>query len=117
MHKRSISYYEIVQAGDSLFALKSQPGIQQDFLVTMKSADDPASEQTVVDPNAIDKTGHMAIQFFVPSLDGQKVAVCLTEGGSESGTVHVYETAGGKALTDVVPRVNFPTAGGSVAWN
>src|SRR5262249_31211507 len=40
-----------------------------------------------------------------------------SEGGTESGTVHVYETATGKERTvDVVPRVQGGTAGGSVAW-
>ena len=61
--------------------------------------------------------GTTAIDFYVPSLDGKRVAVSLSEGGSEEGTVHVYETATGKELGDVIPRVNGGTAGGSVAWN
>jgi prolyl oligopeptidase len=45
------------------------------------------------------------------------VAVSLSEGGSEVGTLHIYETAGGKELPDVIPRVQCPTGGGSVAWD
>src|SRR5262249_35010280 len=61
--------------------------------------------------------GTTTIDFYVPSLDGKRVAVSLSEGGSEEGTVYVYETATGKKLSDVIPRVNGGTAGGSVAWD
>src|SRR5262249_29434071 len=70
----------------------------------------------VVDPNTIDKKGKTAIDFYVPSPDGKQVAVVLSEGGSEEGTLYVYETATGKKLDDVIPRVEFPTGGGDVAW-
>ena len=53
----------------------------------------------------------------MPSLDGKRVAVSLSQGGSEEGTAHIYDTATGKELVDVIPRVNGGTAGGSVAWN
>jgi prolyl oligopeptidase len=104
-------------AGGLLFALKWQPGKQQPMLVTLKSPDDPQSEHVILDPSSVDPTGHTSIQFYEPSVDGKEVAVCLAEGGSEAGNVHVYDAVTGKALSDVVPRVNFPTAGGSVAWN
>ena len=100
-----------------LFALKSQPPKNQPFLVTLASVDDPGSARVIVDPNQINPKGTTAIDFYVPSLDGRLLAVSLSEGGSEDGTVHVYDTATGKELGDVLPRVNYPTAGGSVAWN
>ncbi len=116
-HARVPSYYEMTTGGDMVFALNSQPGKQQHMLVSFRNAADPASQHIVVDPNALDPSGKTAIQFYVPSLDGRKVAVCLAEGGSESGSVRVFDTATGQALPDVVPRVNYATAGGSVAWN
>lgn len=115
--RQSATHYGLQAAGGLLFALKWQPGKQQAMLVTLKSPDDPASEHVVLDPTSIDPSGHTAIQFYAPSLDGKQIAVCLAEGGSEAGNVHVYDVATGKAQPDVVPRVNFPTAGGSVAWN
>ena len=42
----------------------------------------------LVDPNQIDSKGTTAIDWFEPSLDGKKVAVSLSKGGSEDGTLH-----------------------------
>ncbi|HEY7155421.1 MAG TPA: prolyl oligopeptidase family serine peptidase [Gemmataceae bacterium] len=113
----SADYLALTHRGGKLFALKVQPPKNQPYLITLASADEPKSERVVVDPNKINEKGTTAIDFYVPSLDGQRVAVSLSEGGSEEGTVHVYETATGKELGDVIPRVNGGTAGGSVAWN
>jgi prolyl oligopeptidase len=111
-----VSYGHIQYRG-RLFAMKYQPPKQHSFLVTLASASDVATERPVMDPNVFDATGSTAIDFYVPSLDGKRVAVSLSTGGSEDGTVTVVETATGKMLPDRVPRVNYPTGGGSLAWN
>ena len=36
---------------------------------------------------------------------------------ARDGAAGVYETATGKKLPDVVPRVRYATAGGSIEWN
>ena len=110
-------YFALAYRRDLLFAIKRQPPKEQPFLVTLASPDTPASERVIVDPNQLDAKGTTAIDFYVPSLDGKYVAVSLSQGGSESGDVHVYEVAGRKPLGDVIPRVNGGTAGGSLAWN
>jgi prolyl oligopeptidase len=71
----------------------------------------------VLDPNVLDTKGTTAIDWFVPSLDGKYVAITLSKGGSEDGTLHFYKTATGKALSDTIAHVQYPTAGGSAAWN
>jgi len=110
-------YRSLTYRRDVLFALKQQPPKEQPLLVTLAPPDDPASEHVVVDPNQLDAKGTTAIDFYVPSTDGKLVAVSLSKGGSESGDVHVFEVATGKAIGDVIPRVNGGTAAGSVAWN
>jgi prolyl oligopeptidase len=113
----SPDYFSLEERGGKLFALKSQPPKNQPFLITLTSADKPDSERIVLDPNQLNPKGTTAIDFYVPSLDGKLVAVSISEGGTEEGSVHVYETATGKEMPHVVPRVNGATAGGSVAWN
>jgi prolyl oligopeptidase len=112
----SVSYYAIRLPRDVFFAMKVQPPKNQPFLITLKSLDDPGSERVILNPNQFNSK-HTAIDFYVPSLDGRYVAVSLSEGGSEEGTVHVYEVATGKETGDVIPRVNKGTGGGSVTWN
>ena len=115
--KTSPSYSSLVSRPDILFAMKFQPPKQQPMLVTLTSADDLKSEKVVLDPNVLDAKGTTAIDWFVPSLDGNYVAVSLSKGGSEDGTLHIYEAAKAKALPDTIGHVQYPTADGSAAWN
>jgi prolyl oligopeptidase len=113
----STSFAGLQTCGGTLFALMKQPPKEQPMLVTLKSVDDPGSAQILLDPNALDGKGKTTIDFFAPSRDGKYVAVSLSENGTEDGTVHVYETSTRKKLPDVVPRVQYPTGGGDVAWD
>jgi prolyl oligopeptidase len=111
------SYFALFWRNGTLFALKDEPPKQQPFLVALKSADNLESERVLVDPNRIDIKGGTSIDWFVPSLDGKLVAVSMSEGGSEIGTVRVFEAQTGTLLPDVIPRANAGTAGGSLAWS
>lgn len=113
---RPAIYYNFYQRR-LFFAMKSQPGKNQPLLVMLKSPDDLSSERVILDPNVLNPRGTTAIDFYVPSLDGRFVAVSLSDNGSEDGSAHVYETATGRKLPDVIPRVQYPTALGSLEWN
>src|SRR5579871_6170869 len=113
----SIRFSGLISRGGVLFAMKTQPPKRQAYLVALASPEDPDSARTVVDPNVLDPTGATTIDFYEPSLDGKLVAVSLSKGGTEDGSVSVFETATGKQVGDTIPRVNGATAGGSVAWN
>jgi prolyl oligopeptidase len=110
-------YDEVTVIGSAVLALEKRPPKQQALLVVLGDPAKPGTERIVVDPNELDPSGKTAIDFFVPSRDGKRVGVSLSSGGSESGDVHVYDIATGRALPDVVARVNGGTAGGSMAWN
>ncbi len=112
----SPAYADLSAHGSRIFALYIDPAVQQPLLVTLAANADPTTRKPLIDPNAMDKAGHTAIDWFVPSHDGTKVAVSLSLNGSEDGTLHVYEVATGKELSEPIDRVQYPTGGGSLAW-
>jgi prolyl oligopeptidase len=114
--EQSASYYGLAWKKGRTFALRFKPPAQQPVLVRLSSLDPPALWRTVVDPNVLNTNGTTAIDWFVPSLDGHLMAASLSEGGSEQGTLHFFEVDSGKELPDVIPRVQYPTGGGSAAW-
>ena len=108
------AYTRLSSGGGAFFALKVQAPRQHPFLVALTDLDDPAAERVVVDPDVIDPSGETAIDFFVPSPDGKRVAVSLSEHGTEDGTLHVYDVDSGEVADEPIPHVNL--MGGSVAW-
>ena len=115
-HNVTPQYFGLKAAGNRLFAIKRQPPKEQPFLVVFPPGRSLTGERVLVDPNDIDHGGSTSIDFFVPSLDGSLVAVSLSRGGTENGTLHIFDTATGREHPDLIHRVNGGTAGGSVAW-
>lgn len=114
---RPASVGRFVPCGNRFFASRREPAKkQQPWIVTLPSLTSTDGMRTVFDPNALDPAGHTTFDWFVPSPDGNKLAVSVSSGGSESGTLHVYDVATGKETGDVIPRVQVGTAGGSLAW-
>ena len=114
--EESARYYDLQERKGRIFGLRFKPPAQQPVLVRLSSVEAPALWRTVFDPNAFDTNGTTAIDWYVPSPDGRVVAVSLSEGGSERGTLHFIEVDTGSRLADEIPRVQFPTGGGSAAW-
>lgn len=54
-----------------------------------------------------------AINYFLASPDGSKVAVGVSEGGSEDALLSVYDTVTGKRIAGPVDRAQF----GATAWS
>ena len=108
-------YFAFRQVNGALFAMKSQPPKDQPMLVMMKNPGDAAHEKILIDPAA--RASTLSIDFFSPSVDGRYVAVAMSEKGSEDGSAYVIDTKTGQQLPDVVPRVQYPTGGGSIAWD
>ena len=108
-------YSDIQYAGHIYFARKFDPQKQQPVLVALKSPDDLTGEHVIVDPVQM-PAKNLSIDWYFPSLDGRLVAVAMSPGGSEDASLYVFETASGKKLDDVVPRVNYATGGGGMAW-
>jgi prolyl oligopeptidase len=106
----------ITVRGGRFFAFRFEPHKQRPYIALLADPDHSTEARTLLDVDVLDPSGHTSIDFFVPSLDGTKLAVSLSKGGSEAGDLHVYDVATGRELDAPVPRVNNGTAGGSVAW-
>jgi prolyl oligopeptidase len=115
--KTSPSYYGLHAAGGQLFAMYNQPPKQQPMIAVMGEDGDPAKARIVLDPNKLNAKGTTSIDWFVPSHDGKLIAVSLSENGSEDGALNIFEVASGKRVGEVIPRVQYPTGGGSMAWS
>jgi prolyl oligopeptidase len=113
----SPSYAGLQVRGSRAFAEYKDPKYQQPMLVMLNASLDPQSRRTVIDSNAIDPAGLTAIDWYVASPDGAKVAASLSKNGSEDGTLHVFDTTTGKEIETPIPRVQYPSAGGSMAWS
>ena len=113
----SNDYNDMQQRPDGLFALCNDVHKQQPYLVLLPSAAKLGGGKTIFDPNVADPTGGTEIDFYQASPDGKYVGISESRGGSEDGTLHIYETATGRELSDRIVRVNYPTAGGSIAWS
>jgi len=112
----SPSTYDLRASATRLFGLYNDPAFQQPQLIVMGLDADPAARKVVVNPNALNASGALAIDWFVPSPDGSKVAVSMSLGGSEDGSLHIFDVATGRELEPIIPRVQYPTGGGAVAW-
>ncbi|MDB5397025.1 MAG: prolyl endopeptidase [Rhodospirillales bacterium] len=112
----SPSYYRLKRRGNAIFAMFNQPPKQQPMLSVMPLSADPKAARVIVDPNTINAKGTIAIDWYVPSPDGKRVAVSVSEGGSEDGTLHIFDVATSKEIDDPIANVQYPTAGGSMAW-
>jgi len=112
----SSSFYGLQAVGDQVFAYYNQPPKQQPMIAVLDSSADPSKARVVLDPNILNPKGTTAIDWFVPSPSGKLVAVSMSDNGSEDGSLHIVDAASGKEVDKAIPRVQYPTGGGSVAW-
>ncbi|HEX9159542.1 MAG TPA: prolyl oligopeptidase family serine peptidase, partial [Rhizomicrobium sp.] len=75
---------------------------------------DDKGERKIVDVAAL-RASHggkpFAINYFLPSYDGTKVAVGVSEGGSEDASLTVYDAATGAAIAGPIDRAQFGATG------
>jgi prolyl oligopeptidase len=107
----------LVSRGGRIFTFKNQPPKQQPLIVSLATNADPRTERVVLDPNLRSKTGSTSIDWFVPSNDGRTLAVCLSDKGSEQGSLVFIDVATGRQRAEKLERVQFPTGGGSAAFD
>jgi prolyl oligopeptidase len=97
--------------GARVFYLKRKPGDNAFKLYVRDHVDGP--ERVLVDPEAVPTKGpHYAIDYFEPSLEGDKVAYGISPGGSEDSVIHILDLSTGKEGAETIDRAES----GSPSW-
>jgi prolyl oligopeptidase len=100
-------------AGGTLFYMQQTPPQPQPVLVAQGWPD--GAPRVLVDLNQ--NGGGTAITEYWPSPSGKFLAYGTAEGGSELTTIHILDTATGKALADVLPNAGGGTTPQGLAWD
>ncbi len=69
-------------------------------------------DRAVIDPNALDAGGTVALDWHYPSDDGRLLAYGISENGSEQSVLHVMDVDTGEVLPDRIPH----TRAADLAW-
>ena len=93
-----------------IFHTRRQGEQRQAVLYVRDAIDSP--DRALVDPNAIDPSGLVTLDWYYPSHDARFVAYGLSRGGDELSTLRVIETATGTDQGDRIPHTQRST----VAW-
>lgn len=93
-----------------LFYVRTAPGEQLHKIMML----DGGKPRVIAEPATFQTTGgHVSIDAFAVSPDGNKLAANVSTGGGETATVHVIDLATGAERADRVERVTGVTA---VTW-
>jgi prolyl oligopeptidase len=107
-------YFGMQAAGGKVFAFRKSPKKEQPELVHITDLEHPEKATVLLDPTA-GGGAHRSVDWFVPAPDGKRLAVSVSENGSEIGSLHLLDLTG-KELEPPLPNVQRPTGGGDVAW-
>jgi prolyl oligopeptidase len=64
-------------------------------------------ERVLIDPNALDEEGLVALDWWFPSDDGKLLAYGLSREGTEQSTLYVLDVKTGAQLPDVITRTRY----------
>jgi prolyl oligopeptidase len=116
--ERGTTYSAPKYRGGRLFVMRRSPEDQQPSLVWFAHADASGTPHVVLDPMQFDPSGETSIDWYVPSDDGELVAISLSSGGSEGGTLRIFKAGSGKPIDDsAIENVSKATASGDLAWS
>ncbi|MGA9017874.1 MAG: prolyl oligopeptidase family serine peptidase [Candidatus Cybelea sp.] len=96
----------VTRDGPYYFYEKINPGDNSPKLYVRNV--DGSGERVLVDPQSLATAGkHYTINYFLPSLDGGRVAYGISEGGSEAEVIHVVDTTTTQVLPDAIDRAYY----------
>jgi len=104
---------DLQKFGGRYFYRKIEPN-QDNFRLYMRDAK-TGEERMLVDPERFrpaNDSGHYALDYIYPSLDGNYVAYGVSRGGSENSVLRIFDVKAGHDLPEAIDRCQYP----SVSW-
>jgi prolyl oligopeptidase len=101
-----------VRRGQRYFYLLFEPNVSVPKLYYRDGL--KGEEHLLIDPETLGQgtATHYALDYFMPSWDGQRLAYGVSAGGSEQSVLHVMEVDTGKVLEESIDR----TSNSVVSW-
>jgi prolyl oligopeptidase len=94
----------------NVFYTRRQGKQNQPILYVRRGVD--GTDRILVNPNIAAADGTVALDWWYPSWDGQRIAYGMSRNGSEQSTLRVRDVDSGKDLPDTIERTRYA----SVAW-
>ena len=99
-----------VKAGKHVF-FRHNSGLQNQSVLYVRNADgngdSRGGRRVLIDPNGWAKDGATALDEWVPSHDGSKVAYSVQDGGTDWRSIKVIDVETGEVLSDTIEHVKF----------
>jgi len=93
------------------YFISKNAGLQDHYILyTMDKPE--GAQKVVIDPNTWSEEGTSAMDYWIPSDDGDFIAYGKSESGAERGVLHIYDVVSNKELPDTIPDCRYP----SVSW-
>jgi prolyl oligopeptidase len=98
------------KAGGTYFFTKNDGLQNQSVLYTRQGLD--GKDRVLIDPNSWAKDGATALDAWVPSKNGKRLAYSIQDGGTDWRIIRVLDVATGKVLDDEIRWAKFT----NIAW-
>ena len=90
--------------GDRAF-FDRRRGDQQHPVLLVREAD--GTERALIDPSALADDDTITLDGWVPSLEGERLAYFLSQGGDEEASLFIMDVASGETIEGPIDRVRY----------
>ncbi len=102
----SIGYIDSPKPRKGRYFYTKREGKQDQPILYVRQGLD-GREKVLIDPNALDEEGLVALDWWFPSDDGKLLAYGLSREGTEQSTLYVLDVKTGAQLPDVITRTRY----------
>jgi prolyl oligopeptidase len=102
----SIGYFGAPKVYEGNYFYTKREGKQNQPVLYVREGSS-GKEKVLIDPNALDKEGLVALDWWFPSEDGRLLAYGLSTEGDEQSTLYVLNVETGEKLPDVITRTRY----------